>query len=443
MRKVLFVILTLSFLCLNAKDNITIYNDEFALIRSQFDIQLEKGVQNYIYDNIPSQIETNSLVFKNQDNKLMLISQNYEYDLAGTNAILNKYLNKQIDITMRDKSRYSGTLTFFVGDSYGIQDNETKEMHLINKSEIMYINLPELPGNFYIKPSLKWQIDAPKAGQYPLDISYITKAIDWFVTYNVVLNPDKMEVSPWVTIDNQSGKSYKDVSLKLMAGDLNKEEYEYEEGIEEICTIKKSVMKDPAFEEKAFADYHLYTLDQNVSINENQIKQMALFDTKTVDYERFYDYTSFNEEVISKVKFKNSEQNGLGLPLPKGIVMMYLKDKNDNLVFVDEDDIAHTALDQEVELSRGNTFDVSAKTTLIKSTQFNHGADYELSIVIENNKNEDIELRIQHIFYYDNTQIISKNFDYTEKDAYSIYINRKIKAGTTDSLFWTQREKYN
>jgi len=405
-------------------------------------IQLSKGLQSYIYDDIPTEIEANSLIFKANDHNLRLISQNYEYDLAWTSSILRKYLNKPIEIVLKDKTRFSGQLNFFDDNSCGIQDNETKEFQMINKSEIVQIRLSELPDNFYIKPSLKWQLDAPKTGQYPLEISYITHAINWFVTYNVVLDKNKMRVSPWVTLENQSGKSYKNICLKLIAGDLNKEESDEDE-VMAICAIEATILNTPAFSEKAFADYHLYTLDQNVSINDNQIKQMALFDTKTVDYQKFYDYTSFSTDVFSKIRFKNSEQTGLGLPLPKGIVKMYLADnKDNNPEFAGEDHIKHTPLDQEVELKTGKAFDVIAKTTVLKESRSNQGTDYELSIVIENKKNEDIELRILHRLYNGNYIIINNNFDYTEKDADSIYITRNIKAGATDSLFWTQREKH-
>jgi len=178
MKKIILCLLALSFICLNAKENLTIYNDNFAVVRSQFDIQLEKGVQNYLFDDIPSQIEATSLVFKSKDNKLKLFAQNYEYDLANSDAILRKYLNAQISIILKDNSEFSGILIFFDNQSIGLQDKSTKELYLLNKYELKNIRLKNLPENFYIKPTLNWQVNAPEKGKFPVDISYITRGLN-------------------------------------------------------------------------------------------------------------------------------------------------------------------------------------------------------------------------------------------------------------------------
>ncbi|HPM00631.1 MAG TPA: DUF4139 domain-containing protein [Candidatus Cloacimonadota bacterium] len=444
MKKIILCLLALSFICLNAKENLTIYNDNFAVVRSQFDIQLEKGVQNYLFDDIPSQIEATSLVFKSKDNKLKLFAQNYEYDLANSDAILRKYLNAQISIILKDNSEFSGILIFFDNQSIGLQDKSTKELYLLNKYELKNIRLKNLPENFYIKPTLNWQVNAPEKGKFPVDISYITRGLKWFVTYNAVLTGNTMELTPWVTLDNQSGKAYNDISLKLVAGDVNKMQPIQVRGGRSNTgmVMAKEDFAPPSFEEKQFADFRLYTLSQNVSVQDKQTKQMILFDPKTIDIEKIYDYNSMSAEVFSKVIFTNSKSKGLGEPLPKGIVKMYLKDTADNnLEFVGEDNVNHTSLDQKVELTMGKAFDVIAKSKVIKDTKIGNETEREMQITIENKKKEDIKVRILHNLYNGNYTITKKNFNYTEKDAYSIYIERNIKAGTTDNISWTQRVK--
>jgi hypothetical protein len=57
----------------------------------------------------------------------------------------------------------------------------------------------------------------------------------------------------------------------------------------------------------------------------------------------------------------------LGIPLPKGIVRVYKKDKQGNAQFVGEDQIDHTPGNEIVRLKLGNAFDVTASR---KQTDF-------------------------------------------------------------------------
>ena len=222
MLKRIFIIILLSSVLLYALDNLTIYNDNLAVFKTELDLHLQKGIQNYLYNDIPERIEPSSLIFSSKNKNLFLFSQNYEYDLADTDAILKKYINSNISIIMKDNTEFDGILLFFNMNTIGLQDEKTKELNLLNKQEIKSIKLLNLPSNFYTKPTLNWQLNAPLTGKYPVTISYITRGLSWYVTYNAVLIQNKVQISPWVTINNQSGKSYDQVVLKLVAGELNK-----------------------------------------------------------------------------------------------------------------------------------------------------------------------------------------------------------------------------
>ncbi|MCB5249804.1 MAG: DUF4139 domain-containing protein [Candidatus Cloacimonetes bacterium] len=444
MLKRIFIIILLSSVLLYALDNLTIYNDNLAVFKTELDLHLQKGIQNYLYNDIPERIEPSSLIFSSKNKNLFLFSQNYEYDLADTDAILKKYINSNISIIMKDNTEFDGILLFFNMNTIGLQDEETKELNLLNKQEIKSIKLLNLPSNFYTKPTLNWQLNAPLTGKYPVTISYITRGLSWYVTYNAVLIQNKVQISPWVTINNQSGKSYDQVVLKLVAGELNKVDT-YRAG--NVLYSKDAMMErsSPTFEEKSFADYHLYTLDQKASINDKQIKQMLLFDTKEITIERIYRYDSSqysNNKVKSTINFKNTKKNGLGIPLPKGIVKLYQYDDADNNIeFIGEDDLPHTSIDQNVLLTIGNAFDVIANTKIIKDIKIGNDIEQQFEVKIQNKKIEPIKLIISHYIGNNNYKIIEKNFEYTEKDAYTITIERNIKAGETDVIRWTQRIK--
>lgn len=81
----------------------------------------------------------------------------------------------------------------------------------------------------------------------------------------MTLNSDetKADIGGWVTIDNNSGKKYVDAKLKLIAGDVNTVStynpyVTYAMG--DMLYANEVAGAPPSFSEKAFADYHMYTL---------------------------------------------------------------------------------------------------------------------------------------------------------------------------------------
>ena len=80
----------------------------------------------------------------------------------------------------------------------------------------------------------------------------------------MTLNSDetKADIGGWVTIDNNSGKKYVDAKLKLIAGDVNTvPTYQpYVTYAMNDMVFERETAGAPSFSEKAFADYHMYTL---------------------------------------------------------------------------------------------------------------------------------------------------------------------------------------
>lgn len=446
MKKTLTILLIILAFTLAAKDQITIYNDNFALVRSSLELKLEKGLQSYFMDDIPSTIEAASVIIKPLNGKMEIFSQNYEYDLAGTAQILYKYIGKEVEIITKTDQVFLGILQFNDYNTIGILDSSTNKLSLIQYSEIRNINLAELPDNFFLKPTLQWQLNADKAGTYNIDFSYLCYGLKWDVTYNSVWDDasGNLEINSWVTINNTTGKSFMDTKLKLIAGDVAKnQKFRGGRSDEMMYSIEGMSVKSPEFEEKAFHDFHMYTLSENVSINNNQTKQLRLFPVKTVKAKSKYIYQTYSEEIISKIEFTNSKKEGLGLPLPKGIVKIYKKDAaDDQLEFIGEDNIDHTATDEKVELTTGSAFDLVGKTTVQDSRKIsNKVSEKDLVVTLKNRSKETKEITVIHSVS-GNWIISQENVPYEKKSAFQIEFTKTLKASEEFDLTWTERISY-
>ena len=451
MKKVCFVFFALFLVAIlfSNETQVTIYNNNFSLIRTKLELGLKAGLQDYYYENIPNTIDAKSVILDSQNNSLQIFSQNYEFDLANTEQIMQKYIGEDVIIQTEEEYYLEGILQFTDSKTIGVLENSSKKLILINRSTIRNITLAKLPDNFYLKPTLRWKLYAPKKAKYKANISYLCDGLSWDVDYNCIWNPEtkKLDINSWVTIKNYSGKKFENVKLKLMAGDVNKTiSPQHAKSLARVAmydsNVDMALEAIPEFNEKSFNDFHLYTLDQNVSIANKQIKQIQLFPSKIVKAEQSNKYNTFSNKIISQIKFKNDEASGLKLPLPKGRIKIYQEDKADkSLQFIGEDRIKHTAVNQEVVVTIGNAFDLVGKTEQLEYKKIDRKLiQKKMRVTLENQTKETKEIEVIHNISGDWT-ILNNNINYRKINAHQIKFIVSIKAGGKQIINWSERIK--
>ncbi|HNW24265.1 MAG TPA: DUF4139 domain-containing protein [Candidatus Cloacimonas sp.] len=442
MKNILILITLMLFLLpLMAEDWLTIYNDDLSLVRSRFELELNDGRQEINYSDITSRLEPASVIVTGGG--IRVAEQNYEYDLAGKWQIMAKYIDREVLAITTDQSKLNGILKFYQDGSIGIIEKGTDRLLVISEDEIQWLQLAELPENFYTKPTLHWSIIAPKKAKYPVQMTYLTGGFSWNVTYNTVWDEKSLLFNSWVTINNTSGRAFSDVNLKLIAGDVNRVYNAYYDNIRGgRVAYNASMAKEqtaPTFEEKAFHDFHLYTLDQKVSFANNQTKQLELYPATNIKAYSEYEYPIYGDGVKSMIKFKNTKENGAGMPLPKGIIKVYKQDSDGNLEFIGEDSIEHTSKNEEISINTGTAFDLVASTRLKEQTQVTKSITERLiQITLKNNSADKKTIKVTHQLS-PNTRIIDADYKYiqdkNDKVTFSIDIARD------QELVWTFRER--
>ena len=166
--------------------------------------------------------------------------------------------------------------------------------------------------------------------------------MSWHADYNVVApeKGDTVDIVGWVTMDNQTGKTFHDAKIKLMAGDVNKLQFN-----ENIGLVGGSAMRARGplpVSEKSFDEYHLYTLERPATLRDRETKQVEFVRATGVKSRVLYVYdgaqiapfrfaglnqenirddrdygTQSNPKVLVMREFSNSETNHLGIALPK------------------------------------------------------------------------------------------------------------------------------
>ena len=106
-------------------------------------------------------------------------------------------------------------------------------------------------------------------------------------------------------------------------------------------------------------------------------------------YRNAYGMPVSNQKIAAYVEIRNSKENRLGLPLPKGKIRVYKADASGSQQFIGEDWIDHTAKDEKVKIKLGDAFDVVGERTQ-KEWKKIAGTLYEVEweISLRNHKSE-------------------------------------------------------
>ncbi len=403
---------------------LTIYNQNFGLVKDVREIELDKGINFVRFSDVAAAIDPTTVNFMSltAPNTVVVREQNYQYDVMDRDTILNKLVGETITL-----KRYAdnGSSTETTGELLNppivtIVDTNgnprTKHSGIVLKTDDGIVvspagelKLSALPKDLVPKPALLWKLEAVKGGLHDTEISYQTRGLSWRCDYVAVANDDdsQVDLTSWVTLDNKSGSSYKNASLKLLAGDVHRVQPQVHHRMAMMKSTMAEAAMDNQFSEKSFAEYHLYSLAGRTNVNNNETKQMSLFNANGVPTRKLYLFEpqgahpiiygggggDAGKKINVKLEIENVKKNNLGMALPKGKVRVYKRDSDGALQFVGEDLIDHTPRDEKIRLYIGDAFDLVGEHKQMSYTRPNQRttrATYQISL--RNHKDEDVEI---------------------------------------------------
>lgn len=423
---------------------VTVYNNNLGLIKDTRKIKLPIGEGELRFMGVASSIMPVTVHAKslNYPNEFSILEQNYEYDLINANKLLDKYVGKNIKIMLTNE--YQDTKE--IKDAILLSNNNGQIYKIGGEIYIGHPGikiLPEIPEDLIAKPTLTWNYSNNSDKAHNLEVSYLTNNISWKSDYVIVLNKNdtKADLSGWITLDNKSGGTYRNAKLKLIAGDVNRvrEVFEHKGRFMQMDMVAAGA---PQFEEKAFFEYHIYDLQRKTTIKDKQTKQVSLLEAKGANIQKellVYGFKNYftrhfreqnkKQDVNVYVKFINSKENKLGMPLPAGIMRLYKQDADGSLQFIGEDKIEHTPKNEEIRLKIGKAFDVVAERVQTDYKQIStrlHESEWE--ITLRNHKDNDVNVGIVEPLF-GNWSVISNSHSYKKIDAFTIRFDVKVPKG--------------
>jgi len=433
---------------------VTVYNSDIGLIKDIRQLILPNGLTELRFGEVAAKIMPQTVHIKSLTNpsQLHVLEQNYEYDLLTPRKLLDKFVGKEI-MVLKEGIEVPVTI---------LSTNEGLVYRLggrIFTGQPHNLIFPSIPNNLISQPTLLWSLENRNANAQKVEATYLTRGLNWKADYVAVLDSkDKnLDLSGWVTLDNQSGATYQNARLKLVAGDLNRvvEEYKARDAIGGRMELASKVASPAPFAEQSFFEYHLYSLQRPTTIKNQQTKQVRLLSADRIPVGKRYIFTGSPQYFHSRytgvmpkqkvgvfVELANKKDNNLGMPLPKGTLRVYKADADGSLQFIGEDRIDHTPKDETIKIKMGEAFDVVAER---KQTDWRKIADnlYEAAfeISLRNHKDEPVTISVIEPMMRD-WEILTSSHTHKKVEAHTAQFEIPVAKDGETKLTYRARYKF-
>lgn len=430
----------------------------YAMVRDERGVRLDRARTTLRIDDVAALIDPTTVQFHSLTDPAgtRVVEQDFQFDLVSQQKLLSRFIGREVAVERQrgqQTSELEGTL-LSANDGLVLRSGDG-QIHALNQWQ--NLRFGELPGGLITKPTLVWDVATKKPGEQQVRVSYQTGGITWWADYNLTwsegadANSGFVNLGAWVSILNQSGAAYPEARLKLVAGDVHRAQPPRPS---RAMVMKAEAMAmdaaAPGFAEKAFFEYHLYTLQRPTTIPNNATKQIELFDAasrvpakKAMVYdgaagvgvfgspmlEREFEPQS-NSKVDVWLRFRNDQASGLGMPLPAGRIRVAQQDSADGtLEFIGEDIIDHTSKNEDVRVKLGTAFDVvgERRQTDFRVDSKARWMEEAFEIRLRNHKEQPVEVQVRERLYrWHNWKLLESSLPAEKKDAATIEFPVKI-----------------
>jgi hypothetical protein len=453
-----------STLAAHAQPALTIYNQNFAVVRDTVPLDLKAGENTVRFANATAQVEPDSVILRDPAGKhsLQILEQNYRNDPVSEPLLLSMFEGKTIDfekLRMKDNTETRELIPGKIVRSGYVPGGEAQQPIIEVNGKLQFSLpgsplFPDLGDDTVLKPAFNWVLQSDSAGKFDAEVGYITEGFDWSASYNLVSQEkgDFADLVAWITMKNESGKTFENAKIQLMAGDVNKIQPQAPQDRffrNRAMAVTALAAAEPAVTEKAFDEFHLYSIARPTTLHNQETKQVefahadkmyapTIYVYDGAEGYRFYGLNydqnygqSENKKILVQREFVNAETNQLGMALPAGKLRFYRRDADGQLQFVGENTIDHTPRNETVRVTTGNAFDLvgERKQTSFRVDTSDKWIDESFEIKLRNRKKDTpVEIRVvEHLYRWNNWEITKKSDDFVKKDAQTIEFRIPVK----------------
>src|SRR5208282_4424529 len=185
---ILLIAGTLAPAIVTAEPALTIYNQNFAVVRDTVPLDLQAGVNAVRYAGATAQVEPDSVILRDPTGKraLQILEQNYRNDPVSQPLLLSLFEGQTIDfqnLRLEDNTQTREIIHGKIIRSGYVPGGQPQDP-IIEVNGKLQFSLPGMPlfpdlgDDTILKPAFNWVLQSSAPGKFDAEIGYVTAGFD-------------------------------------------------------------------------------------------------------------------------------------------------------------------------------------------------------------------------------------------------------------------------
>jgi len=423
----------------------TIYQNGITLVHDARSLSLDEGRNQIALYGLPASLQFNSVlpVLNGSVSEVTL-----DMRQPGFQSVMQHLVGRQVRLDHTDGSSISGTLTHYRSNLIIIELSDGSSVVLpgLDGYRVSARDLPEV-GRPY--PRLNIDLQADRRGEQSVSLYYLMNALRWETEYTLEISEDETMavLNGWNILQNRSDEVFRDVTVHLVAGDLNMGGGGPRPDMM-MRAVAESVAFDGGQESTGLFEYERFTLPGTYTLNPAETAKRALIPQQEVPVSKRYHYTSSDRRMelpaggLVQVQFEidNARDGALGRVLPAGLVRMFIR-QDGQLQVIGQDQLANTAPGSTIRLTTGAAFNVLVQENVTRQNRISDRISEQTNrLTLTNEGDEDLTVVVSRPIHT-SQRVTESSLPHTMPTAGQAVFEVPVPAGGTAALEFTLRSE--
>lgn len=424
--------------------SVTLYQGGFGFVAERYELYLSERRQSVRFPEIPAVADLSTLVLSLPEGTVLRYS--LQPGVGTGEAVLERLRGRSLRFISSDGQQILEGVLVGMLPPYAVL--QTPAGVLLLPSPTHYRVL--LSGDTVpvaATASLEAFLQMPRAGRASALVSYLVDGLGWQMQYHLQLPPQGATATLCgiALIENQTEALFDSVSISLIAGTVPR--LQARAAWENAAVMARMAAQEAAPEAppaQKLSGVYRYEFPTPLSLRPNQRLRLPLIPCATFRVERLYRVESAATErgslpVVQLVRFPNTEEAGLGIPLPSGTVLA-LGNASERHDFLGQTVFPETPVGDTVTLRLGTAFDIRASQRLLEYRELGNNLveeTYQLELLNGGQEPATVELSFQLRWDQQNWRISTATHPYRRIDAQTIAFRLSLGARTQSVVRFT------
>ncbi|QWT20672.1 DUF4139 domain-containing protein [Bacillus sp. NP157] len=373
-------------------------NDGYAVVHERRAFDLKGGTQDLSIGGLPSALDSEALTLRFPGKGTRVVSQRLLLGQGFDGAVSGLVGQKVQVVGTGGQELASGTLV--QGGTPMVIRTANGDLALVRDYAALRVTGQD---SIARGSTLQVRVDGAAAGNTTAQLDYPTTGLGWRAAYVATLangSACSMAFDASASIANRSGRDWKDVSLKLVAGDAQRSKSAAPRPVMMMARapVAQGFSADANPTQATLGDLRTYTLPHAVDLPDGSVTLAPLYDRRELACERETLYESgqrfFANVPISQREMALPPPDGVPVTtslkfkafdsLPAGYVRVMTNDRDGDAELLGEGRFNDTPKGEDATISLGNAFDLRAKREQTTYTAAAHQIDEGTRITLTN-----------------------------------------------------------